>query len=239
MIASGKPLALWRKGRGTLWHIGRVAIATVFVLLVWAVVILAAEFLRTAEIVQKGNWEDPQWTVNHTQVEYLEFLRQLSLAQIDENADLEPLRLAFDILYSRVETLHSGSIVEPLRAFPGFIAELEVISAFVDATVEIVDAPDSELRAALPDIAARGGAFRENLHRLNMVSLEHWSAERIERREATARTLLWLSLALAATFALLLALAGGVWLNYRGNLRRQRAVAEAHAVTRAAEATLR
>lgn len=239
MNAIKKSLAYLRQGHGKLWHLGRAALAIVLLLLVWAIVVLAMEFLKTAEIVQKKNWENPQWTVNHTEIEFLEFLWQLSEAKNDESADLDSLRLAFDIFYSRVATLQDANIAEELRSYPSFAAELGDITGFVDDAVKIVDAPDPELRAALPNLASQAVEFRENLHRLKMISLEHWAAESSNRRNASARTLLWLSFALAATFALLSALVAGLWLNYRANLRRQKAIAEAHNLTRLAEATLR
>ncbi len=239
MIAGGRTLAFLEQGGGRLWNLLRVTLAAGLLLLLWAVVILAIEFLETVEIVQKRNWENPQWTVNHAEIEYLEFLRQASLAQVEDGADLDALRLAFDIFYSRVETLNDGKITGPMRDNPGFAAELAEITDFATGATEIIDAADPDLRAALPGFAARAASIRDNLRRLNMITLENWASESIRRREASMQTLVLLAVALAGAFALLLAVVAGLWLMYRENLNRQFALTEAHDRTRAAEATLR
>ncbi|WP_425101891.1 ATP-binding protein [Tropicibacter sp. S64] len=220
----------------TAW---KTAFGAVTLVLVWAIVTFGNQFLETVELIQKRDWENPQWTVNHSEIEFLQFLNAAFKAQADDTPDLDAVRLSFDIFYSRVETLRNGRLADSLRDLPGFAVELNRITQFVGSAAAIIDQPDEDLRAALPDLVRQAEAFRSTLRRLHTFTLDNWAKESVARREASIRIMIQLAAALAAGFVLLLALVVGLWRVYRENLRRQAALAEAHDRARATEARLR
>ncbi|WP_147126971.1 PAS domain-containing hybrid sensor histidine kinase/response regulator [Shimia ponticola] len=209
------------------------------VLLVWAAIALAIQLVETVEVLQERNTENPQWTVNNTEIEFLEFLRQTALAQIDDDSDLAPVRLTFDIFYSRIQTLNEGKLLVPLRGNPVFTEDLAALTEFVTSSTSIIDAPDPELRAALPAFAARAESLRPTMRRTSMFTINGWAFQAIDLRETVLDTLTRMAVALAGAFALLVGGVVGLWLLYRENMRRALFVARARDRTQAAEATLR
>ncbi|WP_375279838.1 hypothetical protein [Pseudooctadecabacter sp.] len=114
-----------------------------------AIAFLTFNVSREIRLLGSARSDNVQWTLVQTQVEFMEFAQQVNRDPVD----LAALRLEFDIFYSRVKTLREATVFEGLRANPTSASYLEQLDGFLDQAVLIVDAPDAQLLAQMPDLA--------------------------------------------------------------------------------------
>jgi len=166
---------------------------------VLAIAFLAFDVSREIRLLGSAQSDNVQWSLVQSEVEFLDFQRQVEATP----ADLAQLRREFDIFYSRVTTLRRASVFEGLRADPVARAYLDEMVAFLDAAVVLIDAPDDELTDRLPDLRALTSSAAPVVRRLGTSGLDLFAHEADAQREAVARTMLHLALAIAALLGFL------------------------------------
>ena len=162
------------------------------VLLVMAV-LLSVEVRTNLRRLASASSENVQWTLSQMEVEMLEFTNAVILATTTGTPDLERVRLEFDILFNRVQTLYGSPFLHQIVAERNFRGSLNATQRFLDDTVPLMDGPDDRLRAALPDLVRQASDLRLDVRKLAVVALGHFAGQSDARREDVADTLIRLA----------------------------------------------
>ena len=237
MAASTDPPVL-----GTFLRRGRMVplllVATIAALLVVVVPLLAREVLRTSSLSRSVVWESPQWSVSHAEIEFLRFRGALAKVELGD-LSLEELRLRYDILYSRIDTLEVGALASELRALPDFRQELEDLRNFLNQTAGFFDLGDEALLMRVPEIAALSDVASESFRNLNLIALSYWADKSVERRTYLAWALGMLAATLAVVLVLLVGALVACFYLLQGASKREQALLQANKRVQESEASLR
>lgn len=192
-----------------------------------AIAYLSYRVIVDLRLLNTAQSDNVQWTLSQSEVEFLEFDIALFDAQLTPTPDLLRLRREFDIFYSRITTLEQASIYAPLRDLPAFAESLQTARAFLDEAVTLIDAPDSELIAALPRLQAEAEAIRPDIRRLSNSALDFFATESDARRAELSSTLIQLAAGIGGLLLALLLLAFYLAFLNAQNVRRRAQVSEA------------
>lgn len=207
MAAGGHRLAgLARRARPVLLV---VLAATLVVLVVLGLRIQTAMRDLRAEPVDNLNWN-----LTQLELDLVRFTEEARVGQTDPAEPLVELRKRFDLFYSRAQNAISGKgytvagaeqLSQPLAAR---------LSAYLAATVPLIDGEDAALRAALPALEAEARQLRIDLRRLSIGLIERFAALNDSRRAEFGALVTQMAVASgAAILALALLLGLVVWLN--------------------------
>ena len=131
----------------------RVAVSMVIVLIVTVISIVAfVQVDRELTRSRAAESDNRTWVIAQIEVDVQRLHIALLAAQRDANADaLNSLRLAFDILYSRVDLVSKAPTLEDLsiRQTASW-TDLAGPGGLIEAFVPLIDSDDDALRAALP-----------------------------------------------------------------------------------------
>jgi len=144
--------------------------------------------------------DNVQWALVQTQVEFLEFSQQTER----EPTSLQTLRQEFDVFFSRVTTLQEATVFESLRANPETRLHLDTLVGFLDDAVAIIDAPDDQLIAQLPQLTAMTMQVAPTVRALGNSGLDLFARAADTQRAEVARTITQLAVAIAALIGVLL-----------------------------------
>jgi PAS domain S-box-containing protein len=152
-LRSGLPAVLW----------GLAAAAC----LVLVVLLGARVFTQLAEL-RRAPQDNVQWSVAQLETELLR-LQQTGLQIVaGEDVSLDEFRQRFDIFYSRVDVLRSGTVFAPLRRDFAVQRPLLDLSQFLEETVPIIDGPDDELQRRLPELLEKGNRLAVDVRDLEL-----------------------------------------------------------------------
>lgn len=163
-----------------------------------AVLTLAWGVAQDLNLLSSARSDNVQWSLSQTEVEFLEFEREVMTAQQAGETQLSKVRREFDIFFSRVNTLNRSSTYATLRGVPEFAQELAQVQGFLDATVPLIDANDANLRAALPGLQQASAEIRAHVRALSNSGLKLFAAESDRRREGVTGTLIEMAVVVAA-----------------------------------------
>ncbi len=162
-----------------------------------AIAFLGISVAREVSQLDRSEQGNAQWSLSQTEIEFLEFANAIS----GPETDLSNLRLRYDIFYSRIVTLRDASAFAQLRQEAVFMAELDAIKDFLDATVDIIDGPDAILRDRLPEVLTLAQSARPHTRLLAIAGLQRFTEVADAQRRAVALTTAELAAAIVALFA--------------------------------------
>lgn len=177
-----------------------------------AIGFLSYDVARKIRLLGSASSDNVQWSLTQTEVEFLALQNQIEADPVD----LGQLRERFDIFYSRIGMVNRAAVFAELRANEISSAHLDAIAAFLDETVALIDADDAVLLAGLPTLAQRSEQLRPIVRAMSLSGLRLFAETADEQRQAVARTLTELAVALAALIG---ALALAIVYLYRLNIR--------------------
>ncbi len=200
-------------------------VAGVVVVCIGVIAILVQSVIRDLQLLEASKSDNVQWTLSQAEVEFLEL--QAALRPGDGSPDLEKIREEFDIFYSRVETLRNSPIYGEVDEGSAYVAALAAARAFLDRTVDLIDADDATLAAGLPQIIEDADTLRLSIRTLASSGLAEFAKRSDEQRSSMSVALL----RLAAVSALLLGALGllALYSTAVSRLTQQRGVALAEA----------
>lgn len=170
--------------------------------------------------LQRAPHDNIQWTVAQLETEILRLRVAAGEALAGDDARLEELRKRFDIFYSRVTLIRSGSVFAPLREDAAVSDALNALHAFLIETAPLIDGPDEALRAGVPDLIAQSDAHHARVRRLALAGLEMFArSSDAFRREFASLVRLTAFAALVVFVLLLIAGAGLAWQMRRSQRR--------------------
>ncbi|ETX16393.1 histidine kinase [Roseivivax halodurans JCM 10272] len=158
--------------------------------------------LRQIDEFSTAASDNVQWSLAQTDVEYLRY--ELAIADAEARATpatIEAIRRRFDVFYSRMSTLANGDVFELLRADPAFEDPRQEIEAHLQATIPLIDGPDADLLAALPQLAEDAAAISGDVRAMTLEGLASFANVSDSKREGLVRTLALLAAVLATIFA--------------------------------------
>ncbi|MGO4916870.1 ATP-binding protein [Pseudogemmobacter sp. W21_MBD1_M6] len=182
---------------------------------------LVYEVSRKLELLRTASSDNVQWTLSQAEVEFLEFDMAMVRALVSDPPDTDAVREAFDIFYSRMETINSSALYKDLRQDPSYENAFSNLLKYMRAAPAMIDAPDSALIASLPQLAAPLENLRLDVRRLSNGGLLQFARSADTQRKGVAETLLRLAVATAlllATLTLFTVFLGGL---YRQSDRRR------------------
>jgi signal transduction histidine kinase len=200
---------------------------------------LAREAQQTLRSLRTVGLDNVQWTATQLETDLLRLIivtHQAEAAALSDSAvPLDALRDRFDVLYSRVSIIATGSLYSESAREPTVAAGLAMLDGFLDTHVELIDGPDEALRAALPALSNAAEALHPPTRAAVLKVIEHFSRGADAQRAALTALLERAALVTAALLTLLGAL---VVVLARLSTRQARAQAElcrAHDAARAGE----
>ncbi|MDA9207306.1 ATP-binding protein [Octadecabacter sp.] len=166
---------------------------------VLAIALLTYNVSREIRLLGSAQSDNVQWSLVQTQVEFLEFQREVDIDPVD----VARLRQEFDVFFSRVMTVRQASVFAELRAHSAFSVHLSELVAFLDSAVEIIDAPDSQLIARIPQLSSMTSETASVVRALGNSGLDLFAQSADNQRQEVARTMTQLAIAIAALIGIL------------------------------------
>lgn len=175
----------------TLILLRTLGVSGLLVLCFVSIILLAINVWHELAALQRLSADNTQWSLVQTEVETLRFQLAVQEAALQGvGGDLGEVRRWFDVLYSRVGMLpESQSNVDEL-GLTEFSANVAVMQAFLDKTVQIIDGPDRALRAELPVLAQALPAIRMAARQMTLQARAQAAIWSDGRRADVIRTLL-------------------------------------------------
>lgn len=167
---------------------------------VGAIALLTYNVSREIRLLGSAQSDNVQWSLVQTQVEFQEFAQQIER----EPFVVDQVRLEFDVFYSRVTTLREAPVFEELRANPSSRQHLEGLLAFLDEAVTIIDATDEDLTQQISQLVTLTRDIAPTVRALGNSGLEAFARSADSQREAVARTMTQLAVAVVTLITVLL-----------------------------------
>lgn len=167
-----------RSGSGSL---NRILFAIATVLIVLLVASYGYRLFNAVTSLRSAPRDNVQWTLAQLEVGLL-MLTNATLTADDKNGALDQVRARFDIFYSRVKTLSQGRVFSDLRNDDQARVDIETLSAFLDRSIVLMDAPDLALTTALPSFTLELEALRSTARQLSLTGVSIYAQSSDERR---------------------------------------------------------
>ncbi|EPX87074.1 two-component hybrid sensor and regulator [Salipiger mucosus DSM 16094] len=167
--------------------------------------VLSADAARHIQALATANSDSSQWALAQVEVEFAAL--QEALNAPPERVEPAEIRRAFDVFYSRTQTIATGAPYAGVVAEERAGAAMGRLQDFLRDVVPLIDGPDTALIDALPRLQVRATNLRSDVRRLSLDGVRVFSTEAEARRRAVMQGLVRLA---ATTAALVMALAVGV-----------------------------
>lgn len=181
--------------------------------------------LRTVRSEASDNVE---WSLAQTELETRDFTAALEAAMLRPDENLERLRLRYDILFSRVDTLVQSPVYQRLNTSAEFDAAVQELSTFTKATEHIIDAPDEVLIAALPQLMELTHPLRRATRTLSLQGLTFFARQADLHRAQINDSWVRLTTSIVALITALVALVFHIFYLYRRTRRHGLALAQSN-----------
>lgn len=188
---------------------------------------LSLNVVRDLNLLDAAQSDNVQWSLSQAEVEALRYQQAVSKSLDQPETDLDDLRRAFDIFYSRINTIKTASIYERLRQDEELAQNLALVRAFLDETIPLMDGSDTSLRWALPGLEADVGELPVLVRAMSTRGLKYFAEWADQQRETVSQTLVHLGAAVGVLMLTLIFLALNLGSLNRANVRRRRQVKEA------------
>ncbi len=182
----------------------RLALLAVGVAVVTTTILLLVEdVFRKVDALATAGSDTSIWTLSQVEVEFRRLEIALLSADGSDPMELAELRRRFDIFYSRVETVNSSPVFSGLRETSEFAAALNEALDFLDRSVPAIDADDTVLAAALPDLIAQSGIVSPSIRFLGLGGISSYAQLSDNQRAGLRDTLVRIGTAAIIFFAAL------------------------------------
>ncbi len=180
---------------------------------------LGREVKSDLDALATSKTDNVSWLMSQLEVELLRLEVAVIDASKDSDVDLAVVRNRFDIFYSRADTLSGSALFSFLREDAAAQSALRATDDFKSRLIPLIDGPDRQLRAGLPELRTQIQTLRPQIRELALGGIQGFAQENANRRAELAGTLIRLASLLVVLFvALLLAFAILVKLFRQGQL---------------------
>ena len=181
--------------------------------------VLALDVMHKINRASDARSDNMQWTLNQVDVELLQLVVALDLAQIHPG-QLDQVRLRYNVFFSRVRTLKDSTVFATLQHDADFGRSTDRIQAFLTVMTPLIDGPDAALVRGLAEMAAAARGLAGEAHQIALTGVKVFARQSDVERGSVEATLIKLAV---LTLLLVATLAGSVVMLlrlYRGNRRR-------------------
>ena len=185
-------------GRGLALFLGLLAAS------LYCVWLLSADARQQLNKLATAPADNLQWTLSQLEVEFGAMQAAALVASLEDPASLDELRKRFNVVYSRTAIITTASAFEPVLADEGVHTAMSRVVRFLDETIPVIDGPDVQLAAALPDFIRASEAIRPDIRMTTLVGIKVYSEITEANRERAAEAMF--DLAMLVLFLLLLLL---------------------------------
>ncbi len=133
--------------------------------------------------------DNAQWALSQIEVELLHLISAADETQHGA-ATVDKVRLRYDILFSRLETLRVGRVFGRLREMGEYVESMGHLNAFVQAQLPFIDGPDAGLVNHLPVLHAQAMPMIRQARVIAMAGIREIAGFEDRRRTEVARTLI-------------------------------------------------
>lgn len=183
------------------------------------ILFLVGSVVEDLDALSTAQHDDIRWNMSQFEIETQNLDREAHDLANGHADDLRTFRKQFDIYYSRVTTLTQSTFYQTIAQDERARIGLEATTDFLDRVTPIVDGPDAELRAAMPDIRDQIESLRRDARVVALAGIQVFAKAEAVRREELSQTLKHLAASvLGLVVILLLSLAVLVKLFRRGQL---------------------
>ncbi|MFW2588006.1 ATP-binding protein [Sagittula sp. SSi028] len=170
----------------------RFVIAWVIVSLLGVITVLGLEVRAQLRLLSASATENVQWTLSQAETEVMDLQLAILHARMDppDNAALSLVRLRFDVLYSRIDTITSSEVIENLRAQPSAQKLVRDTADFRAKWTPVIDGPSTQLQAELDQFYNDATLVRRDLRELALDGVNLFAAQRDLRRRDISEMLL-------------------------------------------------
>lgn len=168
------------------------------------------------------------WSLSQVEVDASDFNNAVQQALSQPEIDLSHLRLRFDILYSRTNTLRLSPQYRRVEVVQEYRDALNALWGFMQFAVPLIDGNDQELRDSLPAFHNEANTLRNLTRTLSVTGSTFFAKAGDADRAAIATMLLQLAVLAILLVATLAALAAYVLSIYRRANRRGIALQQAN-----------
>lgn len=162
-----------------------------------AILVLGTNVAREVTRLDRDLAENANFSLSQTEIEFLEFTNVITAP----TANLDAVRLRYDVFYGRIRTLREARAFDALRQDPAFLAELDAISTFLQRSVALVDSADPVLLQNLDQLRSQANAVRHHVRQMSIVGLDRFVRIADIQRQNIARTTGQLGFAIIALIA--------------------------------------
>ncbi|GAA6187079.1 response regulator [Litorivita sp. NS0012-18] len=216
--------------------LGLVAIASLFLL-----IYLSSSVSQKLRELGSARADNVQWTMSQIEVEFLDFQAAVAQAQTrtsslqgqpqpELKSALANLRKRYNIFYSRLETIAGSALYRPILDYANLRGRFEDIAQVTYGLVPTIDANDTTLVQALPDVAKAIAPLRQDLRLISTEGNRQLALQADRAREDAARVLRLVALVSLLLAAAVIWLLFVFWRLYR--LNRSRAITNRAILTR-------
>ena len=163
---------------------------------------LSADARREIDALATANADSTQWSLAQSEVEFLRLRTVLLGADPGAAASLAAVRRAFDVFYSRVQTIRSSRSFSDVREMAEVAEALATIQRFLDDSIPLIDGSDEGLAEALGSLDATSAPLAADLRTLSLAGVKVFARRSEMQRERVAAALQDLAL-VASLLALL------------------------------------
>ena len=154
------------------------------------------------------------WNVSQLELDLVRFGSEAEILQLKPDESLGELRKRFDLFYSRAQSILKGRMFAKMNLGDVVVPMNARLEYYLEQTTPLVDSPDVDLRAALPQIEADANIMREDLRAMSVKLVKNY-AVMADMRRAVVATMVqraawaaWVVILALATLSLLV-----LWLN--------------------------
>ena len=192
-----------------------------------AIVLLAQAVQSKLAVLQRATSDNTQWVMMQTEVEVLRLKSAVAAARENpSSAQLDEVRRWFNVIYSRVAMLERSPVYAPLLTQRDYSADHAQLRRYLDDTVPLIDAPDTQLAAALGTIGAPLPDLSATARAMTLYALSEFTAQSDMNREAISATLVRLALVTGVLLLIVAGVAGVLALQFRRLQAQKRALSD-------------
>ena len=154
------------------------------------------------------------WNISQLELDIVRFGAEAEIVQLKPGEPLGELRKRFDLFYSRVQSVLQGNMYAKLNLGDVVAPMNKRLAGYLGQTTPLIDSPDADLRAILPQLQAEAAKLREDLRAMSVKIVERYAVMADARRTAFAglvQRAAWAGAIVIAALATLSALV--LWLN--------------------------
>jgi len=112
------------------------------------------------------------WSLSQVEVDVLKLSHAVQISALADAPDLGTLRRRFDNVYSRVNSIDHSPLFHHMRDDAQFAATLQSLMTQLNDATRLVDLPDADLSAQLPDLRLLTDGFAQDARTLSLRGIE-------------------------------------------------------------------